>query len=134
MPAAQVDALRVHVEHPVPGIRLGVEHGRVVGGHDPGVVVEHVDAAVPVHGCRVHRLHALGIGDVDLLEERLAAGSRRLLAGLGTDVGDADRRALLGEQLRRLAADPAPGAGDHDDLAVEPAHQSVETYRFFTSE
>src|ERR687887_811695 len=134
MPAAEVDALRIHVEHAVPGARLGLQDRGIVRRHDPSVVVEHIDPAVALRRGGVHRLDTGRIGDVDLLEERLSAGSRRLLTGLGADVRDAYRRPFRGEQERGLPPDPAGGAGDDDDLAVEPAHQSVETNTFLTSE
>ena len=76
---------------------------------------------VALGGRGVHRLHAFGVGDVDLLEERFAARCGCGLPRLRADVGHADRRALPREQHRRLAADAAPAAGDDDDLAFEPA-------------
>src|SRR5262249_5404565 len=130
--AAEVDAPRVHGEHAIPGVGLGLQDRRVVGGHDPGVVVENVDAAVAAAGGRVHRVDAGGVGAVALLEDRLAAAGRRLLPALRADVGHAHGGALFGEERGRLAPDPAGRAGDHRDLAVEPSHQSVATNTFLT--
>ena len=46
--------------------------------------------------------------------------------GVQVDVGDDNLRALLREELRGVGAHAAAGAGDHADLSVEAAHQSVE--------
>src|ERR687888_1191213 len=131
--AAQEDALRVHVLYSRPGLGLGVEDRRVLRGHDPGVVVEDVDAAVAVGDRAVEAFDALRVGDVHLVEEGVAALGGGCLALLPGDVGDADACALGGEEERRLSADPAGRAGDDDDLALEPAaHVARKT--FLTSE
>src|SRR5207247_9852097 len=52
---------------------------------------------------------------------------RRLLARLPADVGDADTRALGGEEESGLAPDPAGRAGDDGDLAVESVHRGLPT-------
>ena len=70
---AEEDALCVDVLNALPGIRLRVDDRRVVGRHDPGVVVEDVDAAVALGRRAVHVLNALRVGNVDLLEERVLA-------------------------------------------------------------
>jgi hypothetical protein len=53
------------------------------------------------------------------------------------DVGDADPRALPGENDRSFAPHPAAGAGDHADLALEPSRHgcqpSVEMNTFLRS-
>ena len=79
-----------------------------------------------VGGRAHHRRDLLLVRDVDLDRERVARAQRdRLLGRLAIDVGDADLRALVGEQHRRLAAHAAARAGDHRDLAVEPSHQHL---------
>ena len=118
--AAEEDALGVDSLHAVPRVDARLEHGRVVARRDPGVVVEDVDAAEALGGRSHHRLDARLVGDVDLLRECVAAQRGRLAwPRLEVDVGDADRRALLGEEDRRVAAHAAAGAGDHADLAVQ---------------
>ena len=133
MLAAEVDAFRVHVLHPRPGLGLGVEDGRILGGHDPRVVVEDVDAAVAVRGGAVEALDALRARHVHLVEERIPALGGGRLALLSGHVRDADPCAFLGEEERRLAPDPAGRAGDDDHLALEPAAH-VATKTFLTSE
>ena len=122
---------------PLPRLDRRVEHGGVVVGRDAGVVVEDVDAAEPVGGRAHHRRDLLLVGDVDLERERSSLGAERdrLLGAGELHVGGADLGALLREDHRSLASHPAAGAGDHGDLAVEPAHQaSVATNTFLTSE
>ena len=61
----------------------------------------------------------------------------RLLGRLEAQVGDADLRALLREEDRRVAPHPAAGAGDHADLPFQPsghAQASVDRNTFLTSE
>ena len=72
----------------------------------------------------VHRLHRRLVADVDLHRQPadLAGDARRRIA---VDVGDDDARALVREELRRLGAHAAAGAGDHAHLSVETVH-SVE--------
>ena len=133
--AAQEHALGIDRLNAVPRVGLRDEDRIVVRRHDAGVVVEHVDPAVAPCRLRVHALHARRVAHVGLVEEALAAFRRRLLAGLATDVRDANLRALRREQDRGLAPDAARGARDDGDLAVEPAHQaSVLRYTFLTSE
>ena len=105
-------------------------------GRDPRVVVEHVDPAETLGGRVAHRAHLRLVGNVHPQRERVAlAQPHGLLGGLEIHVGHAYLRALRGEDLRRLAADPAARAGDHACLAVEPSHQaSVERKTFLTSE
>ena len=56
------------------------------------------------------------VGDIGP-ERQLALGSLR-------EVDSDDACALLGEEPRRLRADPARGTGDHADLAIQPTrHQ-----------
>jgi hypothetical protein len=93
--AAEEDALRVDVLNALPGVDLGLEHRIVVSRHDPGVVVEDVDAAVALRSGAEHLLDALGIGDVDPLEERFACLGSGLLPLILRDVGNADARSLL---------------------------------------
>src|SRR5919106_2553587 len=124
--ATDVDTLAVDVLDALPGLRLGLEDRAVVRGHDAGVVVEDVDARVALRRRAIERLDALRARDVDVLEERLPALRRRLLARFLDDVGDADPRPLLREEERSLAADAAAGAGDDDDLVLEAAHPGRE--------
>ena len=137
--AAEEDALRVHVLDALPRLDGRVEDGRVVGRRDAGVVVEHVDAA-----------EALGRGGLSSPRRppppRRSPGTRTPRPGRArpspprapVDVGDADLRALRGEDERRLAAHPPPGARDHAHLAVQTsrpsAQPSVEKKTDLTSE
>ncbi len=73
----------------------------------PGVVVEDVDATEMHGGCRVQRLDARGVADVDRHEDGLAALPGGGLAGVARHVGHHHRRTFRREQQRRLAADPA---------------------------
>ena len=93
----------------------------------PGVVVEDVDPAVALGGRRVHRLRRS-----PRRRRRPAAKNasrhcgRRLLACLGAR--RRRRRPTRPPRRRASAASrpmPPAGAGDHRDLAVEPAHQPV---------
>ena len=120
--AAEEDSPRVHGLYAVPGLDARVQDGGVVGRRDPGVVVEHVDAAVALRRRVHHRLHALLLGDVDLLREGVAARGDGLLGCCEVHVRSADARAFLAEQDRGLAAHPAAGARDHADLSVEASH------------
>ena len=127
--AAEEDALRVDVLHALPRLDLRLEDRGVVRGHDPRVVVEDVDSAVALGRRGVHGLHAVGVGDVHLLEEGLAALGCGRLALLGIDVGDADACALLREEDRGLPADAAGGAGDDGDFSVQASHAMRELNR-----
>src|SRR5262249_29327066 len=116
--ATEIHALRVHGLDAVPRVGLGDEYRVVVGGHDAGVVVEHVDMAVTVFGRGVHRLHAVRVADVRLKEESTPTPARGLLPRLASNVGDAHARAFGREQDRGLAAYAAGRAGDNRNLAV----------------
>ena len=123
--AAEVHTLRVHVLHALPRVGLGVEYRIIVRGRDASVVVEDVDAAVARRRFLVHAPHALGVRDVDLHCECVARVRCGLLGRVAVDVGDADLRTLLGEEVRGVGSHAAAGAGDDADLAREPVH-SVE--------
>ena len=71
-------------------------------------------------GLGAHSAKSSSSATFTLQRERVAAAKADcLLRGREIHVGDADRRTLLGEELRRLAPDPARGARDHAHLAVE---------------
>src|SRR5207245_6091979 len=116
--ATEEDALRVDRLDPVPGLDRRLEHGGVVVRGDSGVVVEDVDAAVPLGRRRHHRLDARLVGDVDPVGEYVARLGGGLLRGFEVDVGGADARSLGAEEDRGLTAHPAAGAGDHAHLPV----------------
>ena len=111
--AAQVDALGVDVLHLVPRLDRRIDD-RVVGlGHDAGVVVERVEAAVAPHRL-AHQVGAILLArHVGAHEDgvalprgpRLAAVSSPAASG---DVDGDDPRALLAEHARRHAAHAAP--------------------------
>ena len=127
---------QVHGDHRVP---LGLVH---VDEHpvaeDPGVVDEDVELAEPLDRVLDEPTGALEVGDVLAVGDRLARRaprSRRRRRGQGiasapSPSSDAPRSLTtmlapsLRERERVLAADPAPGAGDDRDLAVEETHQS----------
>ena len=110
--ATEKDAAQVGRLHPLPGLEPGLEHRRVVGRRDPGVVEQHVDPPKLLARARVHVDHLLLVGDVDL--------ERQLAGRAGQHVGADDRGALASEQLSGNCADAAACAGDHANLALEP--------------
>ena len=66
----------------------------------------------------IHRLHGVGIGNVDLYGEPIdALGHGR--RSLDVHVGDDDPRTFFGEQLCSIGAHASAGTRDHADLAVE---------------
>ncbi len=122
--AAEEHAADVDGHDLVPGVDVGVDD-RVVGGrHDPGVVVEHVQAAIRVDRRVDHRLGVGLPGNVGGDSDRLAAGVAYLpggvLGGLRADVGQHQARALGREHPGRDPAHPAARAGDDRDLVLEP--------------
>src|SRR5205823_9528190 len=117
--AAEEDTLRVDVLHPLPCLDARLEHGRVVGGRDAGIVVEHVDAAKALGRLGVYVRNSLLVGDVDLYRERLARTERdRLFRRLGVYVRDTDTGPLPGEENRRLAAHAAARTRDDRHLVI----------------
>ena len=102
-----------------------------VAGHrrtDPGVVDQHVDVAELLHRQRDQVGARLRVGHIGAVGQRLAAGALDQRRGVGQPVHAAsaqrDVGAGLGERLRERDAQPAGGAGDDGDLAVES--ESVE--------
>ena len=95
-------------------------------GHDAGVVVEDVEPSEALDGVVDHGAGVVLPRDIGLHEAGLAAGigdlADGLLARIGRELRDNDLGTLRREHLGRDATHPAPRAGDHRDLAVEP-HQ-----------
>ena len=99
------DAGVVHEDvAPAPGIERGLDD--LAGGR------EVRDGVVARHGLGAER------GDL-LAHRRSRVGVRPAAAEVAADVVDDDLRALAPERQRDAAADTAPGAGDHRDLARE---------------
>ena len=104
----RIDAADVDGHDLVPGRDVGVDD-RVVGrGHDPGVVVEGVDAAEGRHRVVDHPLRLVLLRHVGGDGGRLAAGrghlGRRRLGHLLRHVDADDLRALRGEHRARPCA------------------------------
>ena len=100
-------------------VRLDVEELRIDRRHR--IVDPDVDGAELALRRLRRRLDLLGVGDVGWKDEGLAAAFFDL-SGRGFEPGmpageERDLRAVLGEPARGCAADPAGGAGDHDDVA-----------------
>ena len=121
--------------HPVAAVEVDVDDraellGRLVGGRhrgaDAGVVDQHVDPAELRHRRVDERLALVGVGDVGGHGEHLAAGVPDQLRGLLEAVGPPGAEHHvgpgLGQPLRERDAEPAGGAGDDGDLAVQPEH------------
>ena len=112
---------QVHRDHAVPPGFVHVRQQLVAG--DPGIVDQDVELAfvvlAHVFGDAVHR-----VGGGDVQGQRGAAdlgrGLGEGLGGVGHVDGD-DLGAVAGEHLGDRGADPAGGAGDQGDLAVERA-------------
>ena len=98
----------------------------VLADQDAGVVKEHVQLAVGVHG-RLHRRRPIGLaGDVqvhvgDVVAEFLQFGLG-LLALVVQDVADDDAGALFREHPRLHCALPPRSAADERDFAFQPGH------------
>jgi hypothetical protein len=88
--AAEVDALRIDVLHPLPGLGIGLEDRAVVRRRDARVVVQNVDPAVALSRRGIHRLDARRVRDVHLVRERVACLSGGGVGRCAVDVGDAD--------------------------------------------
>ena len=113
--AAEEDAADVDGHDLVPGRDVGVDD-RVVGlRHDPGVVVQDVDAAVDLGRVLDHPRGRCLVGHVGLDEARLAARlpdeSNGLLARFLVELGDDDlrrpRRRTIWDATRPMPP-PAP--------------------------
>ena len=121
--ATQEHASDVHSHHLVPRVDVGVDDRMVRLGHDPGVVVEHVEPAIGGDGVVDHRLGVGLAADVHLDQGRLATGLPDEVDGLRpgrlAELGDDDLRALGGEQLGGDPAHPAAAAGDDRHLVVQ---------------
>jgi hypothetical protein len=122
--AAEVDAGEVDLLHAPPRLDAGVEDRVVVGWRDAGVVEGDVDRPVRRHGLLDQRPHLLGVGHVaahvpaaDLLGQRCP--------GLVGQVGDDDRRALLGEPAYRRGPDAADASGDDRDAVLQASRHLV---------
>src|SRR5882757_4819232 len=126
-------ALQVHRDDRVP-LRLG-HRGEERVAQDAGVVDHDVQATELGDRVLDQALRAVPGGDVVGVRVRPSAGRDDLLRdlvgrpGIGALAGvaaaqvvDHDGRALAGQQQGVLPADPAAGAGDHRDLAVQESH------------
>ena len=121
--ATQVDALEVHVLHPLPRVEVGIQDGGVVGRRDPGVVEEHVYAPETLRHLSVHLLYVFGVRDVgvDVEAADLIGG---LVARFVGEVGYADAGVLLGEAPGCLAAYAARAAGHDGDFSFEASRHA----------
>ena len=113
----------------VPLLRRHLQHGPVA--QHAGVVDQAVEPAELGHRGRDQPVGHLDVGDVALDEHRRAAGSGDLADHPGADVRvelvEHDRRSLPRALQRLPAAEPAPGAGDHDHLVVQQTHAGEPT-------
>ena len=121
-------AREVDRDHLVPVLVGHLQHGLV--DRDPGVVDEHVEAAVALDHLVDRAAAVLGRADVALVDAALDAVVLELgqeLAGvLGVAaVAGGDDRALLGEAPGDRGADPARAAGHEHDPPVHPRSASV---------
>jgi hypothetical protein len=118
--AAQKDTLEVHVLDPLPGVKLCIQDGVVVGRRDAGVVEERIYAAEAFRRLPVHPLNVVWVCDVGVDVEAVELASD-LVARLVGEVHYRDAGVLLGEAPGSLSADAAGAAGDDRDLAFEPS-------------
>ena len=119
----QEDALGVDRHGQVPDLLIGRD-GVVVGGvHDPGVVEQHVEAPEFRLGRGDHGSRLLGLGDIGLDGDGLAAVSGDdpggFVGGVVVQVDGNHRCPLRGEEEGGLAADPGTGPGDESDFVSE---------------
>ena len=115
----------VHVDHLLQVVEALVAHVPVAV--ERGVVHEDVEAAEAVDGglhAGFDRIDRRDVGGDELRGAELGECLGRVLAGVGVDLRDHHRRAFAQEALGVRVPDPATGAGDDRDLAVEPAHQT----------
>ena len=104
--------------HLLPGRQLGGLDRVVVVRRDARVVERDVDRAVLAR-CGIEEVVDLVfVGNVDLHEEPLDLGRRRL-AAYRVEIADHDACALGAHALRGREADAARAAGDDGDLASE---------------
>ena len=112
-------AAGIDVEHVVEV--LGRDVCELLGGADAGVVDEDVDHAHLGLGVGDGGLDAVGVGDVELDDVRVAAGRLDLgaqrLQALDAARGQHDARAGVGQRACELRAQPAGGAGDEGHAA-----------------
>ena len=106
---AEEGARQVDADLAVPALERHLEHAQST--ENPGVVHEHVDAAVCLARPRHHRLDLRLVGDVADDAERIPAAPHDRLRALqrvvGIDVHAHDARALVGQPL----GDPPPMFG-----------------------
>ena len=96
-----------------------------------GVVDQDVDLAPLVDDLLDELVADAGRRQVAAEHQRVAGDLRgRLLGDVRVEVVDEHLGALLGEQLRRRAADAAGRSGDDRHLAVEDSHMCFSWFGF----
>ena len=128
--AAEEDALRVHGLHAVPRLdRRCRAPTRRRPARCPRCCRGRRCRRSARRSSRIIAATLRLVGDVDLERERRRRRTvaDRLLGGAELHVGDADLRALLREEDRRLAAHAAAGAGDHATLPSSRPTQPPST-------
>src|SRR5262245_47003219 len=111
--AAEEDASKIDVLNALPGIERSLERGGVVGGADPGVVEENVDAPELLPDLRVEVLDLVLVGDIRL--------DRQLTLRARVEVHHHEPPTLFVEDPRRLGPDAAGGTCDHAYLPLQPS-------------
>ena len=91
------------------------------GGEMPALLKAMSTPAVPVDGRREHRGRRHPRSSTSVRTKRPVHLRREALADLVREVGDDHGGALLREPPDRRQADAGAAAGDHRDLALEPA-------------
>src|SRR5699024_5699608 len=117
-----VDAVEVQAHHSVPLLAVAVLEGVMDGA--AGVVQQDLDAADLVVDLGDHLLDQRLVGDVEVpVGDGHAGGGGELLGrgapGLVVDVGQHDRRAVLGEAAGHRQAEALGAAGDQRGAAGE---------------
>lgn len=115
---AEEHADDVHVEHAPEVLERGL--GEWCGQEDPGVVEQHVDAAVRLERPGDRGAPVLLAADVVRTRARTVAQLGLQAPGaLAVGVGQQHERSLLGEAPRGRSADAARGTGDQRDLPLQ---------------
>ena len=127
--APEPHPFQVDLHDQLPCGQGGVQHSSVVVGEDPGVVDEHVDAAVGVDGVVDHGGDLIFVGHVDsdggghaaIFGDGLSHRSRLV----GPDVGHHHPSSFGGEQFGRHLSDAAPTSRHDRHLALEPRRAAL---------